>query len=327
MRGVTDPAEADLEAEQPAVGRGDADRPAAVAAGADRHHADRDRGRRATRRPAGCALRVPRVARDAVDVGARPVDGAVLRRRREPDQHRARRRGAARPRWRCGRRCCPCRASTRACRASPRPRRAPSRPWARPPTRRGPRPARPRRRSRTLDARASSTSRKQNALSSSLNLSTRARKWSSSSTARSSPLRTPSASSHASRSHSFRHDTPRSRRELRHLRERVLDPAREHLEIARRVAVGPQPEVQRAVVRQDADDDRQVLRERHDRVRLDQPSAHHVERLLRPGHVGDDEVHERLPVHGARREAHQRRRDVVAHVEQADRRSAPAASP
>ena len=38
---VADAAEADLEAEQPAVRRRDADRAAAVAAGADRHHADR----------------------------------------------------------------------------------------------------------------------------------------------------------------------------------------------------------------------------------------------------------------------------------------------
>ena len=112
------------------------------------------------------------------------------------------------------------------------------------------------------------------------------------------------------------HATPPFGCDLRHLRERVFDPAREHLEIAAGVAVGPQPEVQRAVVGEDPDDDREVLRERHDRERLDQARAHHVERLLRTGHVGDDQVHERLPVHGARREAHQRRRDVVAHVQQ-----------
>ena len=75
---------------------------------------------------------------------------------------------------------------------------------------RDPRPARRRRRSPRPRARAPSTSRKQNALSSSLNRSTRARNESSRSTAFSSPARTSSASSHASRSHNSRHRFPRS---------------------------------------------------------------------------------------------------------------------
>ena len=93
-------------------------------------------------------------------------------------------------------------------------------------------------------------------------------------------------------------------------------PLAEHLDVGRGVAVAPQPEVQRAVVRQDPDDHRQVARQRHDRERLQQSRAHEVERLLRTGHVGDDQVEERLAVHDARREAHQRRRDVLGHAEQ-----------
>ena len=55
-----------LHAEQARVRRRDADRAAAVAAGARGEHAGRDRRRRPARRAAGCALEVPRVASDAV---------------------------------------------------------------------------------------------------------------------------------------------------------------------------------------------------------------------------------------------------------------------
>src|SRR5262249_45591031 len=65
-----------------------ADRPAAVAAGADRHHADRDRSRRTTGRTAGRPFRVPRVAGGVVQIRAGPVHCAELGCGGEADEDR-----------------------------------------------------------------------------------------------------------------------------------------------------------------------------------------------------------------------------------------------
>ena len=236
---------------------------------------DRDRGRRAARRTARRALGVPRVAGDAVQVRARPVRSTRTRATVvSPTKHRAR---GAQPRGLGAvvrRRCRPRTPSTRACRASPRPRRAPSRPSARRPTVRGPRRARPRRRSRPRACRAPSTSRKQNAFSSRIELldarEERVEQLDRLQLARAHVVgelprvALPQLGHRCSLSRVRSSPSRRTRRRSRPRAPRGR----------RRVAVGPQAEVQRAVVRQDPDDDREVPRERHDRERLEQPRAH-----------------------------------------------------
>jgi hypothetical protein len=93
-RAAGDAAVGALEAEQPGEAGGDADRAAAVPARGDGDEAARHRRRRATGRTARGAGQVPRVARDAVQLGAGAVDAAELARRREAHQHGA---GVTRP--------------------------------------------------------------------------------------------------------------------------------------------------------------------------------------------------------------------------------------
>ena len=277
---------------------------------------DDDRGRRAARRTAGSALGIPRIAGHAVQVRARPVGRAELGRRREPDEHRARGlepRGfgvVARPDGIV--------VQQRAVRVGPtldRHELLHAHRHAGPRSgivaardcrvdRRRPRP-------RALDVEEAERVQLGVELLDPFDedveqlgrtlLTARERH-------RRAPTRRVSQTSVMT--------APRSCAIFSISANASSIPPAEHLDVGARVAVGPQPEMQRAVVRQDPDDDGQVPRERHDRERLEQPRAHQVQRLLRAGHVRDDEVQERLAVHDPRREAHQRRRDVLRHAEQ-----------
>ena len=93
-------AQSRLDPDQPAAGRRDADGPHAVVSVRHRHGAGGNGGRRSTRRTAGGAVEVPRVAGDAVRRVGGPVD-AQLGNAGDPDDHRRRHRAAvARPRGR-----------------------------------------------------------------------------------------------------------------------------------------------------------------------------------------------------------------------------------
>src|SRR5205807_5099543 len=65
-----------LEAEQSRVAGRDADGTAAVTTAGDGHETSGNGSGRSTRGSAGCALQVPRIARDTVELGGRVVDEA-----------------------------------------------------------------------------------------------------------------------------------------------------------------------------------------------------------------------------------------------------------
>ena len=91
------------------------------------------------------------------------------------------------------------------------------------------------------------------------------------------------------------------RRRLHQLGDRVGQILRQLLDVREPVVIGVEPEVQLAVVAHDRDPERLVGRQRHHRKHLLQPPTQHVQRELRAGHVGDDEVEHSLA--GAERAA------------------------
>ena len=90
-----------LQADQPAAGRGDAQRAAAVVAVGDRHHAGGDRRRGAAGGPARRARGIPGIASGAVHARLGDRQDPVLRELRRADDDEPRRAAGAR---RCGRR-------------------------------------------------------------------------------------------------------------------------------------------------------------------------------------------------------------------------------
>ena len=95
----------------------------------------------------------------------------------------------------------------------------------------------------------------------------------------------------------------------------------------RRRAVADDPEVELAAVRHHRDVDREVPRQRHERVHLEHLRPEAVERHLRARDVGDDDVGEALPVRGTRREPEQRRRGVLGEADATPPRRRPAPAP
>ena len=85
--------------------------------------------------------------------------------------------------------------------------------------------------------------------------------------------------------------TPRSVGELLQGGEEVVG---EVLEVGQYDEVADEAEVERAVVGDDRDPQVEVGAERHHREHVGQLAAVEVERELRPGHVGHDEVDEAL---------------------------------
>src|SRR3954468_9054704 len=98
--------------------------------------------------------------------------------------------------------------------------------------------------------------------------------------------------------------------ERQELGQRRLDALGHEVEVGQRVVVAEQPEAHLAVVGHDRDGKRALTREEGHREDLRQPPAEHVERELRAGHVGHEEVEEAprevqargLRVQGGRRE-------------------------
>ena len=90
----------------------------------------------------------------------------------------------------------------------------------------------------------------------------------------------------------------------------------DRVELGQRVVVAEQPEAEVAVVAHHGDAERLARGERHDRVQPAQFAAEQVERELRPGHVGDDEVEELLACLQPRGLAEDRRRREAGEVRQ-----------
>ena len=90
LRRQRDAAAGRLQAEEAAAGGGDADRAGAVAGRGDRHQAGGDRRGRAAARAARRALRVPRVAGDAVGGRLGEAADRQLRQQRQADDDRPR---------------------------------------------------------------------------------------------------------------------------------------------------------------------------------------------------------------------------------------------
>ena len=72
--------------------------------------------------------------------------------------------------------------------------------------------------------------------------------------------------------------------------KRLLDQGSQHVDVGHGVAVGIQAVIHAAVVRRHADRYRLPFGERHDRKDLQEPRAGRVQRMLRTGDVGDDEI-------------------------------------
>src|SRR5688572_15738792 len=79
---------------------------------------------------------------------------------------------------------------------------------------------------------------------------------------------------------------------LGQLLDRRLEVARERVEVAHGVVIADEAEVDGAVVAHDPETDALVARQRHHRVDRLELAAHQVQRELRAGDVGDDEVEE-----------------------------------
>ncbi len=84
-------------------------------------------------------------------------------------------------------------------------------------------------------------------------------------------------------------------------------------EVGQRLVVGEQPEVHAAVVGHDRHGERVVLGQEGDREQLGQPAPEQVERELRAGHVGDDQVEQARGEVQPRRLGEDRRRRELLH--------------
>ena len=98
---------------------------------------------------------------------------------------------------------------------------------------------------------------------------------------------------------------------LEQLLDLGLDALGDQGHVLHRVVVAEQAEVDLAVVGHDRDRQRVVLRQEGDREDVEQLAAEHVERDLRPGDVGDDQVEQPGREVDPRRLGEQRRRGEV----------------